>query len=230
MDSAARTSERAIDRPNASASAKPTRPAGAAHALDRAGRLRLRAAAFGHQSSEPNVAPIPLLWVRRSAFICSASSSVLSAKSSITAASFCLCWRWRWEAAAFALYYNKGNLNIKWSIPIFVAALFICCMVCHGELVRLKPDPRHLTNFYLMVAVGGALGGLFVAVGAPHLFHTLRRTAVGADRLSGAGGRWFLWITPGEWPRWWMLPVRRIAMIVFTVGAGRLHRLPKAFG
>ena len=43
-------------------------------------------------------------------------------------------------------------------------------MVCHGELYRLKPDPRHLTRFYLMIAAGGAAGGLFVAVGAPLIF------------------------------------------------------------
>jgi hypothetical protein len=43
-------------------------------------------------------------------------------------------------------------------------------MVCHGELYRLKPDPSHLTDYYLMIAAGGALGGLFVAVAAPLLF------------------------------------------------------------
>jgi hypothetical protein len=63
-------------------------------------------------------------------------------------------------------------------IPLFLvlgtysAALFICCMVCHGELYRLKPEPERLTSFYLMVAAGGALGGLFVAVFAPFLFET----------------------------------------------------------
>jgi spermidine synthase len=45
-------------------------------------------------------------------------------------------------------------------------------MVCHGELTRLKPHPRHLTEFYLMMSAGGALGGLFVTVAAPHLFTT----------------------------------------------------------
>jgi len=56
------------------------------------------------------------------------------------------------------------------AIDSFVAGLFICCMVCHGELYRLKPDPRHLTGYYLMIAAGGALGGLFVAVVAPLIF------------------------------------------------------------
>lgn len=53
---------------------------------------------------------------------------------------------------------------------ISFAALFFVCMLCHGELVRLKPELRHLTSFYLMVAAGGALGGCLVAVVCPLIF------------------------------------------------------------
>jgi hypothetical protein len=49
--------------------------------------------------------------------------------------------------------------------------LFACCMTCHGELARSKPHPSHLTIFYLLVAVGGALGGFFVALLSPCLFN-----------------------------------------------------------
>jgi spermidine synthase len=56
------------------------------------------------------------------------------------------------------------------AIGAFAAGLFVCCMVCHGELYRLKPDSRYLTGYYLMIAAGGALGGLFVAVVAPLIF------------------------------------------------------------
>ena len=48
--------------------------------------------------------------------------------------------------------------------------LFTCCMVCHGELYRLRPEPKCLTRYYLMVAAGGALGGFFVAVICPLIF------------------------------------------------------------
>jgi hypothetical protein len=43
-------------------------------------------------------------------------------------------------------------------------------MVCNGELVRSKPHPQYLTSFYLTVACGGALGGVFVTLLAPHFF------------------------------------------------------------
>lgn len=56
------------------------------------------------------------------------------------------------------------------TIALYCAGFFVCCMVCHGELAALKPHPRHLTAFYLMISVGGALGGVFVGVIAPAAF------------------------------------------------------------
>jgi hypothetical protein len=43
-------------------------------------------------------------------------------------------------------------------------------MCCHGELARMRPAPRHLTLFFLMISAGGAVGGMFVAVLAPAIF------------------------------------------------------------
>lgn len=48
--------------------------------------------------------------------------------------------------------------------------LFVACMICHGELVRLKPATTELTGFYLSISAGGATGGLFVSVIAPYVF------------------------------------------------------------
>jgi SAM-dependent methyltransferase len=66
-----------------------------------------------------------------------------------------------------------SNVPIKVMIPLFAMGLFTCCMVCHGELARLKPDPKYLTHFFLMISAGGALGGLLVGLAAPHLFNAL---------------------------------------------------------
>jgi hypothetical protein len=55
---------------------------------------------------------------------------------------------------------------------VYAAVLFICCMVCHGELVALKPSPKYLTSFYLAISIGGALGGLFVGIVAPLIFNS----------------------------------------------------------
>jgi len=55
-------------------------------------------------------------------------------------------------------------------IPVYAGGLFVACMVCHGELAARKPHPRHLTSYYLMVSLGGAVGGVFVGLFAPYWF------------------------------------------------------------
>jgi SAM-dependent methyltransferase/small basic protein len=52
-------------------------------------------------------------------------------------------------------------------------------MVCHGELARMKPHPRHLTAFFVAISVGGALGGVFVGLIAPRGFPDLYELPVG---------------------------------------------------
>lgn len=61
-------------------------------------------------------------------------------------------------------------LGVRLSIVLLSAGFFLCCMVCHGELALSRPHPRHLTLFYLMCALGGALGGVFVGLIAPSVF------------------------------------------------------------
>ena len=59
--------------------------------------------------------------------------------------------------------------ELQIQIGVFCVGLFLACMFCHGELVRLKPAPRYLTRFYLMVSLGGALGAVVVGILAPVL-------------------------------------------------------------
>lgn len=73
-------------------------------------------------------------------------------------------------AMAYALAPSFAGLPWKVMIALFCAGFFICCMFCHGELERLKPAPEHLTRFYLMIALGGALGAMFVALVGPAIF------------------------------------------------------------
>lgn len=70
-------------------------------------------------------------------------------------------------------YFVSSGLHapIARQIAGYSAALFVACMICHGEVYRLRPSPRHLTSFYLHISLGGALGGFFVAVIAPVVFN-----------------------------------------------------------
>ena len=66
--------------------------------------------------------------------------------------------------------FEGADMDIVWQVVIYSTTLFVGCMVCHGELYQLRPHPKHLTSFYLMIAAGGAVGGLFVALVAPAVF------------------------------------------------------------
>ena len=60
--------------------------------------------------------------------------------------------------------------NMLLRFVVALGVLFSICMMCHGELTRCKPEAGRLTQFYLSISVGGALGGLFVSVVCPLVF------------------------------------------------------------
>jgi len=114
-----------------------------------------------------NVASMPLLWI---------------APLSLYLLSFILCFDARgWYRRASFLSLTAAAVGVMaWTfadpdlthelgiqIGVFCGGLFIACMFCHGELVELKPAPKYLTRFYLMISLGGALGAVLVGVLAP---------------------------------------------------------------
>lgn len=66
---------------------------------------------------------------------------------------------------------SRTSLSLLLELGDSALLVFAACMVCHGELVRLKPHQRDLTRFYLMVSGGGALGGILSVVAAPLVFN-----------------------------------------------------------
>lgn len=77
------------------------------------------------------------------------------------------------------LIFLSPTTPIKLQLAVYSAGFFICCMVCHGELYRLKPEPGYLTFFYLMIAAGGALGSSVVAILAPLVFKDYLELQIG---------------------------------------------------
>ncbi len=82
-------------------------------------------------------------------------------------------------AMAWALHAERGIMDIKEAVPLNLVGLFVMCMFFHGELAARKPAPRYLTRFYLMVSLGGALGGLAVGMVAVKLFNTYYEFGIG---------------------------------------------------
>jgi len=125
--------------------------------------------AVANQLSE-SVAPVPFLWIL---------------PLTLYLLSFVLCFDregWYrpevyryllplgWLAMVVGLAQQASGFAFHWTLLLFCGGLFVCSLFCHGELMRRKPDPRQLTSFYLTIAVGGALGGSFVALLAPSVF------------------------------------------------------------
>jgi SAM-dependent methyltransferase len=126
-----------------------------------------------------NIAAIPLLWL---------------APLTLYLLTFILCFegqglyrpQWWWSvvlvwiaAMAWLLVDPDHQFDLALQLGVFLSGLFVACMFCHGELYRLRPANRHLTAFYLWVSVGGALGGLFVAVVAPLAFKAYYELGIG---------------------------------------------------
>ncbi len=72
-------------------------------------------------------------------------------------------------AMAYGLAKWNSHTNIRLVIATFSTGLLFVCLFLHGELVKRKPAPQHLTSFYLMLSAGGALGGVLVGLAAPRL-------------------------------------------------------------
>ena len=113
------------------------------------------------------------------------------------------------------LFLMGERVEVQTQIEGFGVLLFAACMVYHGELVALKPNPRHLTSFYLHIASGGALGSVFVGLIAPHLFPAIWEFQLGLW-LSGLLLAFILWRDKTSWlhdhPRW-LAPAIALAVL-----------------
>jgi SAM-dependent methyltransferase len=114
-----------------------------------------------------NIAAVPLLWL---------------APLAIYLLTFILCFDGKgwYRRDTFLAMLAAGLCVMAWTladstlthelalqIGVFCGGLFVACMFCHGELVGVKPVPRYLTRFYLMISLGGALGAALVGIVAP---------------------------------------------------------------
>jgi len=68
---------------------------------------------------------------------------------------------------AYATVYGVFRTDPRLLVPLFTAGLFCASMVFHGELAERKPDPAHVTSFYLLIALGGVVGSALIVWVAP---------------------------------------------------------------
>lgn len=155
-----------------------------------------------------NVAPIPLLWVLPLAaylgsFILCFESDRLYRRAVFLPLSVAAL---AWFAVRFGAPVHEERVALD--ISLSIAAFLILAIALHGELARLRPPPAQLTGYFLFVALGGVLGGAFIALAAPLLFRTLADLGVAltaaAATLAAA-----LWNAKSRYPR-----AARLSMIL----------------
>ena len=146
-----------------------------------------------------NVAPIPLLWVLPLALYLLTFTLAFHHPSLYPRKPA----PWLLAAAlgglAFLFWHNEWLEKIQVVLPVYLGGLFLTCLFCHGELAALRPGARYLTSYYLMVALGGALGALAVGLAAPALFHGIYEYPLSLV-LAALLARWVFW-GRGGWAR-----------------------------
>lgn len=104
--------------------------------------------------------------------------------------------------AALALGLLDLDGGVYMTIPTRVALngalLLIISLLCHAELYARRPHPSFLTTFYLMVSIGGALGGVLVGIIAPLVFNDFWEYPL-AVALSGAIATMIAFHSRGHW-------------------------------
>jgi spermidine synthase len=155
-----------------------------------------------------DIASVPMLWI---------------VPLALYLLSFVLCFhsdfwyrRWLFWPAVVVLppvmgwYLNtpQRSLPIAAAIGLYCIGLFAICMFANGELARARPGPERLTRFYLLLALGGAVGGIFAGVVAPHFFNGYWELPASL----AAPGLIVLWITRGRLQ--WVWTVFAFAIVV----------------
>jgi len=116
-----------------------------------------------------NIPPVPFLWILPlSLYLLTFIISFHSPKWYV---------RWYWlglfiftALIAVLMFFIGSQFDITSQVVIYSGILFSACMICHGELAKLKPHTDKLTWYYLLISLGGFLGSAVVAFVAQNLF------------------------------------------------------------
>jgi spermidine synthase len=122
---------------------------------------------------------------------------------------------------AYLIAYTKMDVPIMISIPLFCLTLFIGAFFCHGELYLRRPAAAYLTQYYLLIAAGGALGSMFVGVLAPLIFNGSYEMAWGLV-YTAALAAMLMWRQHWGWRIFW--PAAAVVLMSVVVLQHRADR------
>jgi hypothetical protein len=114
----------------------------------------------------------------------------------------------------FGLDQSVLDESFLYRAALGVGAMFFLCQLCHGELYRCRPSSQHLTAFYLHIAAGGALGGMFVAIVCPLVFSSFMETKL----MIGMAIALALWLMVLDGQRNWRVPGPAVGLLAGVLG------------
>jgi hypothetical protein len=119
-----------------------------------------------------DVAAVPLLWIIPLVLYLLSFTMVFGRRTTVPHATLV-----QWQPVGLiclAVLDSWGSAAASpWLVPLHLIVFFVTALVCHGELAATKPRVAQLTAFYLCIAIGGFLGGIFNALVAPALFDSV---------------------------------------------------------
>jgi protein-L-isoaspartate O-methyltransferase len=114
------------------------------------------------------IAPLSLLWVLPLAvylatFIMAFARRQLISMTIVSRVLAMLC--------VVTVLTQLARLDWAWVVaPLHLGVLGTACLLCHTRLAERRPSTKHLTEYYLLISTGGAIGGMFAALVAPVVF------------------------------------------------------------
>jgi hypothetical protein len=119
-----------------------------------------------------DIAAVPLLWIIPLVLYLLSFTIVFGRRGWIPQ-SVLVRWQPIGLIALAVIDFWGPSASGPWLLPLHLLVFFVTALVCHGELAATKPPPARLTDFYLCIAVGGLLGGVFNALVAPAVFDSV---------------------------------------------------------
>ncbi len=117
------------------------------------------------------VAAIPLLWILPLMLYLATFVLIFNGRSPWNTSLRMALWLMPMAFSVVLVAYGIGTSTMSLVIAGCACVVFFGCMTCHGYLYELRPGIGHLTAYYLMIAVGGLVGGASVALVAPLVFN-----------------------------------------------------------
>lgn len=114
--------------------------------------------------------------------------------------------------AACAALYAGASVPFGLQLLVYCSTLLVCCLTLHGELVAMRPATVRLTSFYLAIALGGSLGGVFCVAVAPAVFNGLWEFHI------GLAGTCVLVLFAARHNRAWDFSTHRLSMRIAFIG------------